>query len=1383
MATIDFTKIRSAPKSRNDSFEILSVQLFRHSCTPPVDSSFVSLRGDGGDGGVEAYFRAPGGEILGVQAKYFFELRAAELSQISKSLDTALENHPDLAEYWIYIPFDLTGRVAGGSRGTSQAERFETWKTKVEAAAAQRARPLRVVLCTAAVIRSQLLDLDQYGGMRRYWFDGSVLTPVQIQHGLEVAAAFAGPRFSSALDVVTNAHAGLDFFGGIGDFQAWWDGELAPALSEFRELRGWGDTSIEILGNADAEEARRLVRDVVAACAGITSFSVAGSQAELALENLSRLHPLFAKARDSQEKAFDATHGREKDTPSFRQFMAEYMCTFPAGEMDAARKWEESSLRLQSVLASQKIGAATTHSLLLVGPAGIGKTHAIVSAALRRFAHGGSSLVVFGEDFGNEEPWEVVRSKLGFGSAVGRFELFECLEACVTGTGLPFVLYIDALNETPRSTLWKNKLPELLAQCKPYTGIKVCVSTRDTYLDLVVDSRFPGLAFEHVGFAGQEFEALQAFATYYELDAEITPLFSPELCNPLFLHLACKTFKADGLTSLDLSLPGFSALLDSHLKHCDALVRNRLQYSNPRNLVRASMVRLAETLIQNIPQERTWEACTNALRTVLGSELTPEAMLKQLQHEGLVILSPADDDKWLVRLGYQRYGDTLRANSLIESVKQGGLDHTALTVKLSQLTEEDEGLLEALAAVLPETTGIELTAPELQLEPALAHRLFLEGLPWRSRTSFTRNIVHEVYGALNTPGLWQQCYEVFFRLSLVPDHPLNATNWLGYFLQKSSMVDRDAYLAIAALESFDAKGSVWSLIQAALYADVLRWPQGSRRECVAALAWLTSCSDRRIRDLSTKSLTRILSLDPEVGQGLLDEFQYCDDDYILESIALGFYGACLLRRDASKDFAPLLDRLLSPKFSDGQNVLVRDYVRLLAKLLDPAWLSESALRELQAYPKKVGLPKQWPLIADAKPLLDLERLPSNMKLWGEASGCDFWRYQVESKIGDFDLESAGISHENIACWIMTEALRLGYPGQEQVAHTHDLVLAQKYGQGRGRMGFAERLGKKYYWIALHRLLGLLADNVPATTTSWKRKPDPGHLWSVDVRKIDPTDVRDISMRIEYPDEVMEWPRAIYPDRASNTKAWAREDDYPPHDESILRKSNSGVEWVAISLSDRNDDLPEGDHGWNNSYLGSNWFYTGIFASRTVAKAIDQQALRDAFDSQGASCYRGFLAEYPDGPVFDQIAAEGYFNRGNRGMLFAEVTLSRGGEWEYDYSFVGAERQDHLRVPCQDLIRVLALKWDRQRGWIDSSGLLAAFASEGRQRHGLFVRRDSLNMYLQLTGRKLLLRRFANRGYFDQGAHEGFQMDRFNWLQYRGRGSLQVLRSEEHAYGC
>ena len=465
MATIDFNRIRSNPKSKNDSFEALAVQLFKCSLRPPAGSTFVSLRGDGGDGGVEAYYRMPDGSVAGVQAKYFFQLGDTELRQIDDSLATALKNHPSLSDYWVYIPFDLTGRVAAGARGKSQAERFEEWKKKVEAAVKVAGSMLSVTLCTAAVIRAQIHASDPHGGMRRYWFDKSVLTQTQIQQCLDDAIAFAGPRYTAALDVVTSAHVGLDFFGGIGDFAAWREESLQPVITQLRSLMGWGDKALAVLGEPDATTARATLRLVIEASERMTDVSSVALDSAEVKQGLSTVLPLLAKARAAQERAFYDEHGRDKDTPSFRQFHAEYMCAFPAGEMDAAREWEQAAQALQTALSSPEMGAATTRSLLLVGPAGIGKTHSIVSAARRRFARGGYSLVVFGDDFGRGEPWEVIRSKFGFGADLARAALFECMHACANNTGLPFVVYIDALNESPRGARWKNKLPELLAQC------------------------------------------------------------------------------------------------------------------------------------------------------------------------------------------------------------------------------------------------------------------------------------------------------------------------------------------------------------------------------------------------------------------------------------------------------------------------------------------------------------------------------------------------------------------------------------------------------------------------------------------------------------------------------------------------------------------------------------------------------------------------------------------------------------------------------------------------------------------------------------------------------------------------------------------------------
>ncbi|EPR6299345.1 TPA: ATP-binding protein, partial [Escherichia coli] len=941
---------------------------------------------------------------------------------------------------------------------------------------------------------------------------------------------------------------------------------------------------------------------------------------------------------------------------------------------------------------------------------------------------------------------------------------------------LPFVIYIDALNESPREVRWKDKLSELLAQCKSYPDIKICVSTRDTYRNLVVDSRFPGFAFEHIGFSGHQFEAVQAFAAYYGLDAEITPLFSPELSNPLFLHLACKTLKGEGRDNLDISLPGFTSLFQGHLKHCDVLIREHLHYANPRNLVRAAMMALANTLTHELPQNRTWETCCEALSKIVGTETTPESFLNALAHEGLIILSVVDEDTFLIRLGYQRYGDILRAISLVEALDS---DTAKLAEKIAALTEEDAGLLEALAAVLPEKTALEITAEEVGLPSEKAHKLFIQSLVWRSRQSVVEEIDEHIHAALHTPGLWESVYEALFSLSLVPDHRLNATNWLGPFLRQSSLAERDTYLSLAALGSFDNKTAVYSLIHAALFADITHWPAESRRLASLTLAWLTSCADRRIRDLSSKGLSRILANYPENCQTVISEFAYCDDDYVLERISLAIYSACLLSHQRRNAFMPALPGLLSIA-SDSKNILLRDTVQLLVNLLKTGEFPTAVTSQLQHYQTNVSLPSRWPVMADVKPLLDLEHLPSNMVLWGESMAPDFWRYQVESKISGFDLESANISHENIACWLMREALNLGYPGYNHCALNYDRHIGSQYGSGRGRKGYADRLGKKYYWIALHRLLGILASNVPALEDPYSDyEPTSDHLWSVDVRKVDLTDVRDITAESVYP-VLMEETNYAFPDRNSDIKGWVRTDDLSPYEACLIRTDKEGEQWVALSHSYWDEDKAPNENSWNSPYLAVRAYYSSALINESIQN-FKQKSARDIFQyNQGNSCYRGYLAEYPDSPVYKQLLNN---EEDSEAFNFTEVSLLRGSEWEYDYSYTTPERQDSLIAPCQGIIQKLELLWDCQSGWVDRSGKLIAFHHKGVRQSGLFIHRSALNAYLAITGEELIYRRFANRGYFDLAGRNGSQIDLKTWIQYRADKAPVVLREEELPFNC
>jgi hypothetical protein len=282
--------------------------------------------------------------------------------------------------------------------------------------------------------------------------------------------------------------------------------------------------------------------------------------------------------------------------------------------------------------------------------------------------------------------------------------------------------------------------------------------------------------------------------------------------------------------------------------------------------------------------------------------------------------------------------------------------------------------------------------------------------------------------------------------------------------------------------------------------------------------------------------------------------------------------------------------------------------------------------------------------------------------------------------------------------------------------------------------------------------------------------------------VDLTDVRDISTTQVYPDEVLRGLRYSFPDKATaDIKKWVRLDDFTLHGECIVRTSEAGDEWVTLSLSARDDDRLPDDDSWSSPYLGVSLFYSSIFVDATTSLSATTAGGRDAFDSKGAGCYSAYIAEYPEGAIFDQLLDHGEVSP--KGMQFSELILSRGGEWEYDYSHTTPEQQEHFSVPCRDLVRHLALRWDRQRGWVDASGELVVFESQMKRRSGLFIRRSSLNQYLNATSRKLVYRRFANRGLYKSTGSESSQIDLLTWLLYQTAGAPIVQKQDARPFNC
>ena len=204
---ISFQNVRPVDGSRQDGFEELCCQLasleaFR------ADSKFCR-KGRGGDAGVECFVRYPDGKETGWQTKYLFVWDQGIASQLDTSIRAALEKHPQLTEYVVCLPFDLSDSRSDGT--TSAREKWERWRTKWEEYAAQKQRELTITLWGRSEFCARLArDNPAYAGRVLYWFGVEAITAAWFREHFEKARTSLGNRYTPETNVELSIRR--DFF-------------------------------------------------------------------------------------------------------------------------------------------------------------------------------------------------------------------------------------------------------------------------------------------------------------------------------------------------------------------------------------------------------------------------------------------------------------------------------------------------------------------------------------------------------------------------------------------------------------------------------------------------------------------------------------------------------------------------------------------------------------------------------------------------------------------------------------------------------------------------------------------------------------------------------------------------------------------------------------------------------------------------------------------------------------------------------------------------------------------------------------------------------------------------------------------------------------------
>jgi len=1289
MITLDFAKIAPRNGSPNDAFEELCCQLARRAADK--DSVFDRFRGTGGDGGVECLERTSDGRVIGWQAKFVFEITGL-LRQADDSLGTALDVYPDLTEFILCFPFNPTPptrrKTKTGKRATSEIDKLNAWLGKWKRVIESRGRRLIVTLKPAASLEDLLHEHDTKGGIREYFFNVPILSPSWFRNHIESAAKSAEPRYSADLKIDTPLYQWFEGFEAGPSWRQEVQAKLESLAEAFREF----GLSVSDFGEGGDSPDTTEASELSLACL---------EKGRSALRTVNE-----ASFADWDKATKTALQAHRKLAQDIRESMPN-------------KRWENSLSRvlesLSNWLQTPKVLLGFHRAFVLAGDGGSGKTHGICDMALKRLEAGACSCILFGHQFdGQPTDWARAAESLGLPSSLGQDRLLDALNAAAEASGHMLIIWVDAINETIPRDYWRKRLKGFAGQLLSRPFLRLCVSCRTSFAPICLpeDHNYP--VFEHYGFAGMEHLACKRFFEHYGLTPPLAPILQPELSNPLYLKLVCQTLRVKGLTHLPPGWLGLASVIRAFLEEKEKRFAEEHSVSAGAGSIGKSLhalaLRMAELKMSRLPYSEAQTVIVQA-----SPHASQQGVLDWLIKADLVIEDgPADlrtgSFESNIRLAFERLSDFLLASGMMpgprcRAPKAALADSEALRLLFAngRSVKQDAGLVASLSLLFAERWGIELP---LIIEDAEVRSAVLpiamEALSWRSPTDFNNSTAQLAHTALIDGSTRMR--DALLIVSCQPS--MIDALWLHSSLQGLPIWKRDPFWCSYLLQSFEERGTVASLINAAENPHVgeigpeiaLRW--------AIQLCWFSAAADRRVKDKATRALTKVFCAHTDVIIDAVMTMDGVDDDDPFERALLSAYGALLIKRN--RPVAELLARTLLAKYQAQperyQNAQIRDLFRCIAEL------SKHLGGKLGTIP--ANLPTR------RRKITWLPSLPTKaeLNLW------DNWRGKrgamqmaAHSSIAD------DFNHYSIGClgpWMERfNKIKIGQWISKHLADTFHLGCGSfdeyekevtSYGFGRDKPVWAERIGKKYQWIALNRLASNLHDKYSRKRDGWDPKPIRIPLILQEERKFDPS----------IPTPVLPDPKSdacwwspldmnLVATQHLSFSDWAEfRDDLPSMDDLMRPNEANTQRWLV--LHQMGDWSEYSDRTDSNAPYRSVWFHLRSYLVPTaqfedVRAAIAKRNYFERWLPEGGSWLHCYVGEYPWATSFN-TEPDSYMGAGSE-LRNTDLTLIHTAnvvncEWAYDGSL---ERNINFRVPAKPFFKGRQLRWDGQDGFETISG--------------------------------------------------------------------------------
>lgn len=774
-------------------------------------------------------------------------------------------------------------------------------------------------------------------------------------------------------------------------------------------------------------------------------------------------------------------------------------------------KYHQLSEAFNQLLDYESICQFTSVPVLYIkGDAGTGKSHLLADIVNARMERKLKSLLVLGLSFSRTDTDVKERILDLLGVKCPWNDFLQNLDKMGEIEHQRILIAIDGVNEGPGFQLWTPEtLRSIEADILQYKHLGLVVSARTfakkNLLDDVAKER---ARITMDGFRGMEDEAIAYLTGKYGITLPNISRYKKEFSNPLFLKLYCQAYSQTQNAAPD----SFLDVVKNYTEKVNERLAAKYGYQpGMYHYVQQVTAAMTDLYVQQPSSPMTkFQKLVSLLEVVKAFLPNGQAdnFVQDMVSEGVLMTYVNKQGDVLIDFNFDLVGDYLCAAKLIEVNWQNYIERIY-----------DQGIYEATSVLLPLMKGMEIfDYTTTDIGNSFREELFIESL--KHRFSLSADALKEIEKIKRIDV--DLFYEILPTIAIHPESR-DIIDTLNKELKAMTMVERDRVWSMhftvncgdpsrTGLVEMSRWASSITRNSAGMMPDDVAYQMGS------VMCWAFSSPYRLLRDVATKAAINILQDKPEVQMSLIELFDDVNDPYIQQRLYAVVHGSVMKGNSCqSEQLGMTVYEKVFNVAPVRTDILLRDYARCAVDLiaqhvtLDGADLTKIVPPYHVAFsfddcPDRDTVEAKYRLSAKTGQSDDVvytqNKILASMETEyskGVGDYGDFGRYTFESALRSWD-DCEGYSApklRNYALQFIFDKYRFDAP----VYVNHD----KYYMASRGSRPVMERFGKKYQWIAMYEILGLMQDNFKMESgVSNHRRVQCLGSWDPHVRDIDTT---------------------------------------------------------------------------------------------------------------------------------------------------------------------------------------------------------------------------------------------------------------------------------------